>query len=217
MSIYIVPQSGPIQSVRDPNRSIESHQVIKQIGVEFLQIMYSQEGVPTRLQWDPDLSQSEIQIADKYTFNQDDVNTRPAIVAGRGPMRWKNASGFQQMQVHDFRTAQTISTDLIQGVVVFNCFSEEGLEAEAIAGDVFDWFRMYRKPLRQSGLFRVESTAMGEEALVKSDSRPDMSVVPVQVEAYVQIRWSIQPYAPLLRRIVATIGEVRTIVGSFNP
>lgn len=217
MSIHIVPQSGSIRSIRNPNERIEPHQAIKQIGIEFLQLMYSEGGIDTRLKWDEDLNRSEIQITDKYTFNLEDVGVRPAIVGNRGPQRWRNSSGFQQMQSFDVKTARTISTDLVQGVVVFNCFSQEGLEAEAIAGDIFDWFRTFRKPLRQSGLFRVESTTMGEEALVKSDSRPDLSVVPVQVEAYIQLRWSIEPYAPLLRSLVARIGEVTTTVGSFNP
>ena len=34
---------------------------------------------------------------------------------------------------------------------------------------------------------------MGEEALIKSDSRPDLSVVPVAISAIVQRRWVLQP------------------------
>jgi len=217
MSVFIVPATGPVRSLRDAARTIDTHQIIKQIGTEFLQLMYSESGPDTRCTWNEEIETSEIHITDKYSFNLDDVKVRPAIVANRGPTRWSNSSGFQQIQEIDFKTEQQIGTDLIQGSVVFNCFSKEGLEAEAIAGDVFDWFRLFRKPLRKTGLFRVQSTTMGEEALVKSDSRPDLSVVPVQVEASVQVRWSIQPYARTLQSIVVSIGQVTTPVGSFIP
>jgi len=216
MSIFIVPSSGPVRSIRDPGSIIETHQIIKQIGLEFLQIMYSESGPDTGLTWDSDESQTELSILDKYAFNLEDVMVRPAIVANRGPVRWSNSSGFQQMQEMDMRRGRVIGTDLMSGSIVFNCFSKEGVEAESIAGNVFDWFRVFRKPLRRSGLFRVQSTSMGEEALVKSDSRPDLSVVPVQVEASVQVRWSIEPYASALKKIVFGFGKITSPVGSFN-
>lgn len=217
MSVFVIPASGPVRSIHDPNITIDTHQIIKQIGLEFLQSMYSESGPDTRLVWNREIEQSDIHITDKYAFNLDDVKVRPAIVANRGPTRWGNSSGFQQRQSLDLQTEREISTDLISGSVIFNCFSKEGLEAEAIAGDVFDWFRVFRKPLRQSGLFRVQSTTMGEEAIVRSDSRPDLSVVPVQVEASVQVRWSIQPYASALRAVVVSIGQVTSAGGSFSP
>jgi hypothetical protein len=217
MSVYVVPASGPVTSIRNPANTIAPHQIIKQIGLEFLQLMYSESGIDTRCTWRPDSSETEILIVDKYSFNLDDVQVRPAIVGNRGPQQWQGTSGFQQRQTFDFRTAQSVHTDLLSGSVVFNCFSKEGIEAESFAGDVFEWFRVFREPLRKSGLFRVESTSMGEEALVVGDSRPDLSVVPVQVEASVQLRWSIQPYAPVLRDVITTIGKVTTHVGSFNP
>jgi len=216
MSIFVVPVSGPVQSIRNPNVTVDTHQIIKQISLEFIQIMYSESGPDTRLTWDPDESQTEISVLDKYSFNLDDVMVRPAIVANRGPVRWASSSGFQQMQEMDMRKERIIGTDLISGSVTFNCFSKEGVEAESVAGDVFDWFRAFRKPLRKSGLFRVQSTSMGEEALVKSDSRPDLSVVPVQVEASVQVRWSIEPYANTLKNIVFSLGKITSPVGSFN-
>lgn len=217
MSVFVIPNSGPVRSIKRPNDAIEPHNIIKQISTEFLQMMYSESGPDTRLNWDDDLASSQILITDKYSFNLDDVNARPAIIGNRGPVRWMNTSGFQQTQEFVFQTAQRIGTDLISGSMIFNCFSREGLEAESIAGDVFNWFRVFREPLRKAGLFRVESTSMGEEALVKADGRPDLSVVPVQVEASVQLRWSTTPYARLLKNVVVTFGQVTTPVGSFNP
>lgn len=218
MSVFIVPANGPIYSLHDSTSKIETHQLIKQIGIEFLQLIYSENSpVNTRFNWEHEEQESDILITDKYTFNLDDVVARPAIVANRGPQRWVGTSGFQQTQEFDFRTAKRTSTDLISGNVVFNCFSKEGIEAEEIAGNVFDLFRVFRDPLRKVGLFRVESTTMGEEALVRSDSRPDLSVVPVQVEASVQVRWSMQPYARALQQIVFRTGQVTSRAGSFVP
>jgi hypothetical protein len=218
VSVFIVPPHGAVYSLHNTGCKIETHQIIKQIGLEFLQTVYSENSpINTRFKWQDDESQTDITIIDKYTFNLDDVMARPAIVANRGPLRWMNTSGFQQTQEYSFQTAKRTSTDLIDGSVIFNCFSKNGIEAEEIAGNVFDWFRVFRDPLRKTGLFRVQSTTMGEEALVKSDSRPDLSVVPVQVEASVQVRWSIQPYARTLQQIVFNIGQVTSRAGSFTP
>ena len=208
MPIFVVPSKGVVKSIRSPNERIETHQIIKQLGLEFLQVMHSEDGPGTDRIWTEDPQQSEIMIVDKYTFNLDDVNVRPAIVANRGPQRWGNSSGISQLQEMDPRTAKRIHTDLINGSVIFNCFAKDGIEAETIAGNVFDWFRVFRIPLRKSGFFKIDSAMIGEEALVKSDSTPDLSVVPVQVNASIQVRWSIEPRATRLRAIKALIGQV---------
>lgn len=208
MSYFVVPSRGVIQSIRPEYERIETHQVIKQLGLEFLQVMYSADGPHTDREWDEEEDRSGIAIVDKYSFNLEDVNVRPAIVANRGPQKWANVSGIQQMQSLDPRTGTKIHSDLIQGSVIFNCFARDGVEAETIAGNVFDWFRVFRDPLRKIGYFRIDSSMIGEEALVKSDSKPDLSVVPVQIDAAIQVRWSIQPRANRLKAIKALIGQV---------
>lgn len=192
------------RSLHDPERRyVGAHQVIKNFALEICQLLFY-EGNPLRYCWDPNQEKTEITIVDKYAFNLDQVGTRPCIVANRGPINWTNTSGFRQMQNINMRTDQRTYTDLARGGVVLSCFSQQGLEAEDIAGYIWESFKTLRDVLRKLakqdsiaphhlGYFRIEATNMGEEALIKSASRPEISVVPVQIAAQVQRRWSVTP------------------------
>jgi len=203
-----VSESGTTQdnarSLHDPEqRYVRPHNVIKNFALEICQLLFY-EGNPLRYCWLPDQEKTEITIVDKYAFNLDQVGVRPAIVANRGPIGWANSSGFRQMQSMNMRTDERTYTDLAVGGVVLSCFSQQGLEAEDIAGYIWESFKALRDVLRKLGkqgsiaphhlgYFRIDATNMGEEALIKSDSRPDISVVPVQISAQVQRRWSVKP------------------------
>ena len=209
----VFAQSLAPRSMRDSSRELRGPQVIKNYCLEFLQIMYSDP--KARRHWDADESKTDILIIDKYTFNLEAVEKRSAIVASRGPVAWSKTSGFRQMQEQDMQTDRRIYTDLIDGSVTLSCFSREGLESEAIATDVFEWFTEFQDALRargsfrqlldRMGLFRVSSVSIGEEALVKSDGRPDLSVTPVMVRAMVQRRWMQSATAPKLKNVHLTI------------
>lgn len=201
-------------SLSNPERKlIRPHEIIKTHALEFVQALFSNhENVGESLVWNPDQTKSLITIVDKYTFNLDQATSRPCIVANRGPQGWMKTSGFRQFQGEDIKTGTRYYIDLIRGTVTLSCFAREGLEAEEIAGIVFEAFQTFRDPLRKLhqrgrlmpqhlGFFRVESSQMGEEALVKSDSRPDLSVVPVAISAMVQRRWSTRPNARKLKAI----------------
>jgi hypothetical protein len=199
------------RGLRDQTREIRIGQVIKLYAIDFLQSMFSQH--PTRT-WDPDVATTKILIVDKYTFNLEEVAKRPAIVSNRGPQRWMKTSGFRQMQTRDMVSDRRSYTDLINGSVTFSVFARGG-EAEDLAQLVFEWFTQFqdairdrgafRAPLDRVGLFRVSSVSIGEEALVKSDSAPDLSVVPVMVQAMAQQRWLLIPRAVKLKGIRFTI------------
>jgi hypothetical protein len=203
------------RSLRDSSRELRGPQVIKNYCLEFLQIMYSDP--KARRRWDQDEEKAEILIIDKYTFNLETVEKRPAIVASRGPVGWSKTSGFRQMQHQDQMTDRRIYTDLIDGSVTLSCFAREGLESEAIATDVYEWFTMFQDAIRtrgsfrqvldRMGLFRVSSVSIGEEALVKSDGRPDLSVTPVVVRAMVQRRWMQEATAPKLKNVHVTVSR----------
>jgi hypothetical protein len=180
------------------------HQVIKNYALEVCQLLFSDPSNPTGWTWDPEEEKSQVRICDKHSFNLDHVGTNPAIVANRGPQAWAKTSGFRQLQELDMRTDSRTHVDLIRGSVVLSCFSRQGLEAEDLAGFLFESFQVFRDVLRKIarrgimvphhlGFFRIEASSMGEEALVKSDSRPDISVVPVALQATVQRRYSVTP------------------------
>jgi len=199
-----IPSQDSARSLHDSTRRYQRpHQVIKNYALEVVQLMFS-EGNPLDICWLPDQSETKIHIVDKYSFNLDQVSKNPAVVANRGPMAWAKGSGFRQVQSIDMRTDRRVHTDLIRGSVVLSCFSRMGLEAEDIAGYIFEGFQEIRDVLRKMasrgimvsshlGYFKIEATSMGEEALVKSDSRPELSVVPVAIEVMVQRRWAVTP------------------------
>lgn len=203
MSEVSTPQDNARSLHDESRRYVRPHQVIKNYALEVCQLLFY-KGNPMRFCWDPDQSKTEIMIVDKYSFNLDQVGSKPAIVANRGPISWTGSSGFRQLQSMNMRTDARTHTDLSRGSVVLSCFSKQGLEAEDIAGYLFEAFQILRDVLRKItrqgimvpnhlGFFRIESTNMGEEALVKSDSRPDMSVVPIALQAMVQRRYSVTP------------------------
>ena len=210
------------RSMHDSNvRYPATHQVIKNYALEFCQLLFAVEN-PFGFLWSRDPKQTGILILDKYSFNPDEVVTAPAIVANRGPLAWAKSSGFQQRQSYDFKTDTSIHTDLVRGGVTLSCLSRSGIEAENIAGFVFESFQAFRSVLRKIarrgtmapsylGYFRVEAATMGEEALVKSNSRPDLSVVPVAIAAMVQRRWAVVP------RDARTLRDVNVRTSMPNP
>jgi hypothetical protein len=202
MSEPTSPNQYSAQSVHDGRPYIWAHQVIKNFCLEVCQVLFS--GDNYRYVWDPDLEKSQITITDKYAFNLSKVGAQPAIVASRGPIGWARTSGFRQMQSEDLKTGTRVYTRLAQGSCTLSCFSANGLEAEEMAAFLFDGFTSLRDVLRKigkqgimvpsyQGFFQVEAVNMGEEALVKSDARPEIHVVPVAIAAMVQRRWSVAP------------------------
>lgn len=203
MSEPVVQQDNARSLHDETKRYVRPHQIIKNYALEVCQLMFSGGG-PINIHWDPDQEKTQILIVDKYSFNLDQVASTPAIVANRGPQSWMRSSGFRQMQSMDMRTDRRTHTDMVQGSVVLSCFAREGIEAEEIAGFLFEGFQQIRDILRKIGsrgimvpghlgMFKIESSSMGEEALVKSNSRPDLSVVPVALSVMVQRRWAVTP------------------------
>ena len=203
MSDPSTPQENA-RSLHDPKvRYAQTHLVIKNYALEVCQLLFAGDN-PTGLRWDPQKEKSQISIVDKYTFNLDQVAQNPTIVANRGPLAWMKTSGFRQVQEINMRTNRRVYTDLVRGGVTLSCFSVQGLEAESIAAYVAESFQSLRDVLRalaaqgmmvasHLGFFRIEASLMGEEALVKGGSRPNLSVVPVSLSVMVQRRWAVVP------------------------
>ena len=212
-------QQDNARSLHDENRRyIQTHEVIKNFTLEICQLLFYQ-GNPTGIRWDLDETDRQIAITDKYGFNASQVGVQPAVVANRGPLIWTKSSGFRQMQSLDFRNDRRVYTDLVRGAATLSVFSRQGIEAERIAGYIWESFQFFRDTLRKLarrgimfphhlGFFKIEATSMGEEALIKADARPDSSVVPVAIQASVQRRWAIQPMSARKLKHVAV--NVRT-------
>ena len=206
-------------SLHDPNKRHHlAHEVIKNYVLESCQILF-QNGY-FGYKWDPDEEKTTIKIVDKYSFNLAQVDSSPVIVTSRAPQQWGRTSGFRQMQHINMKTDERIHSDLVKGSVRLSVFARQGIEAENIAGFLFEAFQSLRDVLRRmtgqgkivpphlAGLFRVESMTLGEEALVKSGSRSDIHVVPTIITAMAQRRWSTRPNARKLQGIDVRINKV---------
>jgi len=195
------PQIAPVSLHDGTTPLTTAHQVIKNYVLEFCQLIFDGKNFP--LTWDSDQAKTQLNIVDKYAFNLTQVTNNPAIVANRGPLAWMNKGGIAKRQGLDFRTGKETFTDLVRGSVTLSVFSRSGLEAENMAGFIFESLTSFRYTLRnltnrgriQSnfGLFKIEAATIGEEALVKSNARPELSVVPVAIAAIAQRRWSVEP------------------------
>jgi hypothetical protein len=193
-------------------RAIRTTDLIKIHCLEFLQDMFATW--PGKYKWDADVEKTGILIVDKYSFNLEAVAKRPAVVASRGPLRSTKSTGFRQTQDFDPMSGRRTTTDLLDGSVMLSVYAR-GIEAEMLAGFVFEWFLdfqdairergSFRTPLDRRGIFKISSVSVGEEALVKSSSAPDLSLVPVLVRAMVQRRSLIVPDALKLKNIVVTV------------
>jgi hypothetical protein len=218
--------SEPVEAPQDNARSLHDetrryalpHEVIKGYCLEIAQLLFY-DGNPTGFVWDIDNAKTQIVVCDKYAFNMDQVGTSPAIVANRGPQQWMRTSGFRQMQSIDMKTDRRTYTDLLRGGAVLSCFSRHGEEAELLAGYLFEAFQAGRDVLRKLatrgimapshlGFFKIETSTMGEEALVQADSRPTVSVVPIAITAMVQRRWSVEPKGRKLQNVITRTNRI---------
>ena len=189
-----------------------AHKALKNYLLEFCQLLFDGKNFP--LAWNEDPSKTQLNIVDKYAFNLAQVTQNPCIVASRGPLAWTNQGGIGRRQSVDFKTGRVTYTDLVRGAVTLSCFAKSGLEAEDMAGFLFESLQAFRFVLRtwtsegrvvpKPGLFKVEAVTLGEEALVKSNSRPNLSVVPVAAAAIVQRRWSVEAHNTRRLRQVLT-------------
>ena len=151
--------------------------------------------------WKPKQDETEIHIADIYTENMEQPEFRPAIIVQRGTMRWNN-TGIDQMQGQTFGDDTRTYTDLVVGDLTINCISRTGLEAELLANICFQIIQFFARVIRQkTKIFAIKSVAIGQEALVQSDSKQDITIVPVGIQLYVQDRWKLRNPGDLISKI----------------
>lgn len=197
---------SPILDGRDvgdfgiPRKSIETGDKIPNVAVflrrtalEFLQIIFSQRA-PGSLHYDPDDTQTEIQISDVHAVALETVGLRPAIVAIRGPLTWQGMGlGGGAMETRSMTTGNQTFNDMLTGSVAFSCISREGIEAEQIGHIVFNSFKFFRPILQKYGYLTIKSLNIGAEQLVEQEGQDDRTtIVPVFVTAQIQDRWTLE-------------------------
>lgn len=175
---------------------------IKRTTVEFLQIVFSKKKSGT-LRYMDDEELTEIKIADQYAYQLEATDTRPAIIATRGPVSW-GASGINSMQTMDLRTNTSTNTDFLVGSVSLSCISRVGIEAENIAADVFSLIKYFKPTLMKFGFLNVRSVSVGPEQLISAPGEPDLFLVTVLMQCQVQKNWILEPKAAAeLKKVIA--------------
>ncbi len=165
--------------------------------------------------WSENQDDTGIFIADSWTENMERPEPRPALILTRGDVRWMNST-IDQLQSQSFGTGARTYSDLLQSDLTVNCFSREGLEAELLGNIVFQSLQFFAKVIRErTKVFEVNSVVLGREALVQSDSKIDLTVVPVGIGILWQDRWKLRIPGDTINQIQVNLksqGNVRQAV-----
>jgi len=203
------------KSVDKPGEKIEMVTTfVKNNALRFLQIVYSQRSSGDLKYIHNDEEATDIRITDNHAYQLDSNDKRPAIIGVRGSISWNNI-GISGLQNLDLKTGQEKRTDLMNGSLTLNCLSSVGVEAERIASDVFNLFKVFKNTLRKFGFFTVRSMTIGPEQLIEASGEADLFLVSVMVQCQVQDRWMLEPKsAAELREIVLeNLTEDMTVSG----
>jgi len=149
---------------------------------------------------------SEIEICGARTDNLTTVDTRPRIVASRGPVQ------FQQAGINGFIGSQNLSLGnqrhamIMAGSVGINCYSREDLETDKLAEICATSIEAFSPIIRKYGFLEIRTTQIGQRAVIKSDARPELHVTPVLLRTSVTANWSRQVVDPvLLRKLILEV------------
>lgn len=152
------------------------------------------------LHYDESPELSEIAIEGQGTDNLTNVDTRPKIVVARGAVRM-NKTG-----INNFIGAKNLTLERRQhavirsGTVGISCYSREDLEADRIAEIVASSIESMTDVIRKFGFLEVRATDIGQRAMIKSDSRPELFVTPVLIRAQVVENYSRRIVDPVRLR-----------------
>ena len=142
---------------------------------------------------------TKIDICDEYTLNLEVEEFRPIITVSRLPVRWTQTS-IGQAEGFDWMTGKRSYTDLFDCGIILKCISREGLEAEQLGAEVFNFIHMTRDGIKKNfGILSLNSIELGVEQPFKKDSKYDLVQVPVSVKLLKQESWSSTPVAPTLK------------------
>lgn len=183
----------------------------------FLQVVFGtfEKGA---YRWEPDDALTDIIIQGEGSVGTEVVEKRPAIVVQRGPAAWGNLS-MDQFKGFDPATGRRTHTDLVSGIVTYNCIAAAGLEAQRIAWISSYATRTLKRSLMKAGLHRVgEEVQIGAEsppgALVQGDPN-EIVLVSVSVPFWFQDTWSVEPIDKTLLNAIDL--AVRSEVGFPAP
>lgn len=153
--------------------------------------------------YDDDPSLTEIAIEGQNTDNLVNVDIRPKIVVARGPIQI-NKSGINNMiGSSNLSVANRKFAAIRSGSVGISCYSRSDLEADRLAELCADSIESMTEVIRRLGFLEIRTSEIGQRAMIKADSRPELFVTPVLVRAQLTKNYSKQVVDPVrLRDII---------------
>jgi hypothetical protein len=137
-----------------------------------------------------------------------DEDKRPAVLIKRNDWAW-NRIGVGDAAGSDYASGSSSYLGLWQGSHTLYCLSLTGLETELLAIEVVRFLQHFGPWIRdQMDLKRFMITQVGGISEIKEVVQG--YAVPVTVTYVAEESWTLQPYAPRLKRIVLKASELFT-------
>ena len=177
---------------------------IKRIFLSFAQNYF--RDVPTGYTWNRDPRLTGIFIGDKFSAKVGTAEKYPAIILTSGTKRWAKTSIDQRKAYPGLGTnnVNKVRSDLVLSSVVYQCLSENGVEANTLADILFHALVAYKDDMRNNGIHQIMDVQLGEEQLIRSDNVARAFAVPVMVSFAAQTtlvtgstEYSLQLYTTL--------------------
>jgi hypothetical protein len=135
-----------------------------------------------------------------------DEDKRPAVLIKRNDWAWQRV-GIGDKAGSDYTVGSTNYLGLWEGSHTLYCLSLTGLETELLAIEVVKFLQHFGPWIReQMDLKRFMITQVGGVGEIKEVVQG--YAVPVTVSYVAEESWSLQPYAPRLKRIVLKASEL---------
>lgn len=154
-------------------------------------------------EWQPvddEINYSGILIESITRWAPNNADKRPAVLIKRNGWKW-NKQGIGDLAGENLYTGQTSYSGMWEGSHTLFCLAQNGAETEFLATEVVKFLILFSPMIRdQLNLHRFFVAEVGGVGEVQEVTQG--YAVPVTVAYTAEETWSIQPYAPRLKRIV---------------
>lgn len=155
---------------------------------------------------DEELANNGILIESITRWIPQAADKRPAVLIKRNDWRWAK-QGIGDLAAENRYTGNTTYSGLWQGTHTLFCFAQNGAEVEFLTTEVVKFLLTFSPVIRtEMGLHKFYLETIG--GVREVDEVTKGYAAPVTVAYVSEEIWSIQPYAPRLKRIVFKASEL---------
>jgi hypothetical protein len=149
---------------------------------------------------DAELNNNGIVIESITRWSPNTADKRPAVLIKRNGWKWTR-QGIGDLAGENMYTGETSYSGLWEGSHTLFCLSQNGAETEFLATEVVKFLILFSPMIRaQMDLHKFYVASVGGVGEVQEVTQG--YAVPITVAYIAEETWSIQPYAPRLKRIV---------------